>query len=86
MGFAQLRFRRFASVAIAVALSTAINSGCGSSCDAQKAECSNECRRIYQVCHLHGNEEFYCHNQAALCYENCGYNRQTCKEPLSHFW
>jgi hypothetical protein len=61
-------------------------SGCASSCDTKKVECRYECDREYKVCDLRGNDEFYCHNQAGLCYGNCDYDRATCKEPWYHVW
>jgi hypothetical protein len=68
------------------ALTAPVLSGCASSCDTTKVECRYECDREYKVCHLRGNDEFYCHNEAALCYSNCDYDRSVCKEPWYHLW
>jgi len=72
--------------AIAIVLGALATSGCGETCNAKLAECSTECHRRYQLCQLHGNDIFYCHNQAGQCAENCDYDRKTCKEPIYHFW
>jgi len=73
-------------ISVVATLGAATLSGCASSCDTKKVECRYECDREYKLCHLRGNDEFYCHNQAALCYENCDYDRALCKEPWYHWW
>ena len=52
--------------------------GCSNRCDYAQVKCQYECKRTYQVCELHGNDEWYCHNQIGECWSNCAATRAGC--------
>jgi hypothetical protein len=52
--------------------------GCANRCDVAQSQCQYECKREYQVCELHGNDEWYCHNQIGACWANCDAARKSC--------
>ena len=55
--------------------------GCANRCDYAQTKCQYECNRNYQVCELHGNDEFYCRNEIGNCTVACQDERSAC-----HSW
>lgn len=45
--------------------------GCANRCDYTQSKCQYLCHRDYQVCELHGNDEFYCRNEIGNCWQQC---------------
>jgi hypothetical protein len=66
-------------IAVAVALFAA---GCANRCDYAQTKCQYQCNRNYQVCELHGNEEFYCRNEIGNCWVECDVAHGGCHSRL----
>lgn len=69
-------------IAVFTALASMIYSGCANRCDYAQVKCQYECKRTYQTCELHGNDEWYCHNQIGECWLNCDDARGACHSIL----
>ena len=77
--------RPISAIAIltAAALASLIQIGCATNrCDYARVKCRYTCQRDYETCQLHGNDEWYCHNQIGQCWENCDATRSACHS----FW
>jgi hypothetical protein len=58
-----------------------LSAGCANRCDYALTRCQYLCNRNYQVCQLHGNDEFYCRNEVGNCWQECDVDRSGC-----HSW
>jgi hypothetical protein len=76
--------RAISAIAIftVAALASLIYAGCANRCDYAQVKCQYQCRRTYQTCELHGNDEWYCANQIGECWSNCDATRAGCHSIL----
>jgi len=71
------------SLLLAAAAAAAVfAAGCANRCDYARTKCQYQCNRDYQVCQLHGNDEFYCRNQMGNCWTACDADRASCRSWL----
>ncbi|WP_331586254.1 hypothetical protein [Candidatus Binatus sp.] len=70
-----------ARVLLEVAAVALLTTGCANRCDYTQTKCQYQCNRNYQVCELHGNDEFYCRNETGNCWVECDVARTGC-----HSW
>lgn len=64
--------------ALMLAMAATIPGCAARRCQNALVQCRYECQREYQICQVHGNEEFYCRNLIGNCLVNCDYTRAAC--------